>query len=568
MKALILAAGFGTRLLPYTRTIPKPLFTLGSVPVLQHVISRLIQCGCRHILINTHHLSDRITDFVDSWTGALNVRIDVIHEPEILDTGGAVANVRNVLADAPFFVINADVITCLDLAPVWHHHLCSSAIATLVLLDRKEFNQVTLDAGGFIQNFNTPGHGLTFTGIQVVSPQVFDHLPSGRVFSSIDLYSRLCPARQIQAYVAQDIFWEDIGTPAAYSRTARQWMSAQALGTDILKTQVHPLAGDGSDRAWFRAWPEPDIPLDNPPDIPPAPKNDRRSVVISDHGICLPGSEDRAQVDAFVAIGNHLSSHGIPVPEILAHDALAGMVVLEDLGDTHLADTVSWMSTRADITRIYKTVIDQLILFSRKGADGFDLSWTCQTPFYSKELILEKECRYFMDAFVCKYLKKNISVHDLEDEFAYIADNALTGGVQGLMHRDCQSRNIMVKNNRVYFIDFQSARMGPIQYDLASLLMDPYVTLPDQVRQDLLAYAADRLGLVSGTSRQAFVRCYHFCCLSRNMQILGAFAHLSRVKNKPGFEAHIPAAFASLKHLVRQETFARLGRLKELILNL
>jgi aminoglycoside/choline kinase family phosphotransferase/choline kinase len=571
MKALILAAGLGTRLLPYTRALPKPLFTLGSVPVLAHVISQLIRCGCRHILINTHHLSDRIKEFVDFRAETLNVRIDVIHEPEILGTGGAVANVREILADAPFFVINADVVTDLDLTPVWHYHNQRSAIATLVLIDRKEFNQVVLDAQGFIQNFNTPGHGLTFSGIQVVSPQIFDHLPSRRVFSSIDLYSRLCPVRQIQAYVARDIFWEDIGTPAAYSRTARQWISARVLGTDIRKTQVLPLAGDGSDRTWFRARHAPDTLPDTPPDIlrdiPPAPGNDRRSVVISDHGICLPGSEDRAQVDAFVAIGNHLSACGIPVPQILAHDALAGMVVLEDLGDTHLADTVSLMSTRAEITRIYKTVIDQLIQFSRKGAEGFDLSWTCQTPFYSKALILEKECRYFMEAFVHGYLKKNVSAHDLEEEFAYIADNALAGGMQGLMHRDCQSRNIMVKNNAVYFIDFQTARMGPFQYDLASLLMDPYVTLSDRIRQDLVAYAMDRLGLVSKTSRHTFTCSYHFCCLTRNMQILGAFAHLSRVKNKPGFAAHIPAAIASLKHVMRQEASAPMVRLKELILN-
>jgi aminoglycoside/choline kinase family phosphotransferase/dTDP-glucose pyrophosphorylase len=567
MKALILAAGLGTRLLPYTRTIPKPLFTLGSIPVLQHVISQLIQCGCRHILINTHHLSSRIRDFVDSRADALTARIEVVHEPEILDTGGAIANVRSVMADAPFFVINADVATQMDLAPVWHHHNRSRAIATLVLLDRKEFNQVTLDADGFIQRFDTPGHGLTFTGIQVVSPQIFDHLPSCRVFSSIDLYSALCPARQIQGYVAQDIFWEDIGTPAAYSRTARQWMSAQVLGTDIGKTQVHPLAGDGSDRVWFRARPTMDTTPDNLRDIPSSPGNDRRSVIVSDHGICLPGSEGRGQLDAFVAIGNHLSSCGIPVPEILAHDALAGMVVLEDLGDTRLAETISWMSTRDEITRIYKTVIDQLILFSRKGAEGFDLSWTCQTPYYSKELILEKECRYFMDAFVCGYLKNDIFAHVLENEFAYIADNALAGSMQGLMHRDCQSRNIMVTKNNVYFIDFQSARMGPFQYDLASLLMDPYVTLPAQIQKDLLAYAMEQLGLVSRKSRHTFTRSYHFCCLTRNMQILGAFAHLSRMKNKPGFLVHIPAAIASLKHLMQQKSSAPLVQLKELILN-
>lgn len=557
MNALILAAGFGTRLLPHTRILPKPLFTLGGVPVLKHAIDRLAACGCRKILINTHHLPHRIADFLSTLDPLPGVEILEIHEPEILDTGGAIANVRNILDEDSFFVINSDVVTDLDLASVWRFHRKTRALATLVLHDRPPFNQVTLDTDACITGFRSPGQGLAFTGIQVLSPEIYDHLPKDPVFSSIDWYSRLCPLKRIKAYLAQDLYWEDIGTIPAYSGAARQWISANVLGSPVRNIRIQTLAGDGSDRTWFRAATI--SARGSTEDSVPG------SVVICDHGICLPGTDQRAQVDAFVSIGRHLHRQGIPVPRILGHDALAGVVAVQDMGDTHLADRVKQMSEPADIVHLYQTVIDRLILFSRKGAQGFDLSWTCQTPYYSKSLILEKECRYFMDSFIQGYLGKQISFDALEDEFHFIAGQALAHGMEGLMHRDCQSRNIMIQNGEPVFIDFQAARLGPIQYDLASLLVDPYVRLSQPVQADLLAYAMDRLDLTAPDDRQRFVQSFDYCTLTRNLQMLGAFAYLGRIKKKQWFETHIPAAVASLKHWGQSRAPDTLRRLKKLI---
>lgn len=559
-SALVLAAGFGTRLLPYTRTLPKPLFTLGGIPLLKHTIDRLTACGCRRILINTHHLSRRITEFIAGLDAGPDVEIREIHEPRILDTGGAIANVRDLMADGCFFVVNSDVVTDIDLADVWRVHHETGALATLVLHDRKAFNQVTMDADGWITGFRSPGQGLAFTGIQVLSPGIYNYLPEEPVFSSIDWYSRLCASRRIKACVAEDLFWEDIGSIDAYSRTARLWISAQALDLPVKGIEIQALSGDGSDRTWFRARPDPEIsPVSHIPD---------RSAIICDHGICLPDSESRSQVDAFVRIGSHLHDRDVPVPRILAYDALAGVVAVQDLGNIHLADRVKQMSNPSDILQIYQKVIDRLILFSRTGADGFDLSWTCQTPYYSKSLILEKECRYFMDSFVQGYLGRQISFDALADEFDFIAGQALAYGMEGLMHRDCQSRNIMIKDNEPFFIDFQSARLGPIQYDLASLLVDPYVSLPESVQTALLAYATDRLDLASAESRQEFVQSYDYCTLTRNLQILGAFAYLSRIKGKKKFETHIPAAVASLKCWGQTRAPDTLRRLKKLMMHL
>ncbi len=162
--------------------------------------------------------------------------------------------------------------------------------------------------------------------------------------------------------------------------------------------------------------------------------------------------------------------------------------------------------------------------------------------------------------------EKNIDFDALEHEFELIADHALAGGMQGLMHRDCQSRNIMIHNNEPFFIDFQAARLGPLQYDLASLLIDPYVMLPRPVQTDLLAYAMDRLDMVSLDSRQRFVQSFDYCSLTRNLQILGAFAYLSQVKNKGWFETFIPPATASLKHWVRTRAPESLRRFTKLVM--
>ncbi len=550
MKALILAAGFGTRLKPYSNSVPKPLFTLNSRPVLDLAIERLIRCGCGKIFINTHHCHPQIHAFVGQHR--FKAMIEIIHEPEILDTGGAIANIQSRMDSDPFFVINADIVTTIDLKQVYEYHQASSALATLVVHDYPPFNKLLIDAQGFVENFDAPpGRGLAFTGIQVLSPGIYDHFPPRPVFSSIEVYRALCPFRQVKAFRAEDIFWQDIGTLPAYVHTSQQWLCAGIWGLAENNTsQVHiaSLAGDGSDRRWFRAW------------------HGEKTLILSDHGICLDPSEGLAQLKAFVSIGDHLVNQQVAVPKILGHDALSGQVVLEDLGEVHLASLVIENKNPGVILKLYQQVIDRLIDFSQQGICGFDPAWTCQTATYSKQLILEKECAYFMTAFVQGYLKQNQRFEAYEQAFVYIADNALEHGFQGLMHRDMQSRNIMVKENQVYFIDFQSARIGPLQYDLASLLMDPYVTLSPQIKDKLVSYTLSRLGIGSGDREREFRRCFQFCCLTRNLQFLGAFAHLSQVKRKIQFETHIPAALASLKTLLQDMDPLPLKGLKKLVM--
>jgi len=106
----------------------------------------------------------------------------------------------------------------------------------------------------------------------------------------------------------------------------------------------------------------------------------------------------------------------------------------------------------------------------------------------------------------------------------------------------------MVKDNRFYFIDFQGGRLGPIQYDLASLLVDPYVELSRSVQNQLLHLSVEILSSLLNVNPNNFLVCYKYCAITRNLQILGAFAYLSRIKGKRYFEKYIPDAIKTLKH--------------------
>ena len=106
----------------------------------------------------------------------------------------------------------------------------------------------------------------------------------------------------------------------------------------------------------------------------------------------------------------------------------------------------------------------------------------------------------------------------------------------------------MIKNNRFYFIDFQGGRLGPVQYDLASLLIDPYVNLSRPVQDNLLKFAIETLSPIIGIDPDKFLSCYQYCAITRNLQILGAFGFLSRIKKKTYFEKYIPNAIKSLKY--------------------
>ena len=241
------------------------------------------------------------------------------------------------------------------------------------------------------------------------------------------------------------------------------------------------------------------------------------------------------------------------------------MIFLEDLGDTHLQTLICDTNNRQEIISHYKAVIKILIQMSQSAINDFNPSWAFQTPEYDKKLILERECRYFIDAFVNGYLNLKQRFETYADEFSRIADRALEGAIKGFMHRDFQSRNIMAKDRRYYIIDFQGGRIGPLQYDLASLLIDPYVALSHELQDQLLDYGIQHLSSVIPLDSPHFLKSYAYCKITRNLQILGAFGFLTRVKGKSTFEQYIPRAIKTLKHHISMLDSSEFPKLKGLI---
>ncbi|MDP2646137.1 MAG: sugar phosphate nucleotidyltransferase [Desulfobacterales bacterium] len=551
MKALILAAGFGTRLRPYTANTPKPLFSIFNRPILDFIILNLQKAGCRAILINTHHLHQKITSFIARQN--YSIPVQTRYEPEILGTGGAIRNAADFWDDQPFLAINSDIVTNIDLKQVYNFHLAHNHPVTLVLYDDPEFNTVTIDKDFFVKGFQkTPGGPaqLTFTGIQVIDPGIVDYIPEGIFSSSIDLYENLLSeGLKIKALLPEASCWKDIGTAPRYRAAVMDEMGPAAFKAAHPDYQSAPicyqkLKGDGSDRSWYRLT------------------AGQKSIIMADHGIRV--QDTVGEVDAFILIGRHLYQKGLPVPEIYLEDNFAGLVFLEDLGDVSLQEVVQHAADMEQVIGWYQTVIHHIFNLSVRGAESFHLSWAYQTPYYDRQLILQKECRYFVEAFLNGYLGLDLRFTDFEDDFFDLADKALKYATVGFMHRDMQSRNIMVKNDRFYFIDFQGGRIGPVQYDLASLLIDPYVQLPVNVQSRLLDYVTGQFAPLLQTDPNNFSDSFRYCAISRNLQILGAFGYLSRVKGKTYFEQYVPGAIASLKYYLESGKKTEFTRLKSI----
>jgi NDP-sugar pyrophosphorylase family protein len=538
MKALVLAAGYGTRLRPYTNHTPKPLFSIAGRPLLDIIIDNLKKAGCEAVIINTHHLHREIEAFVAARSFPLPVTTR--YEPQILGTGGAIKNVADFWDHRPFMVMNADIVADIDLADVYRTHCRQHPPATLVLCDDPVFNSVAVEQDQWIKAFqNSDGNSdppagrlLTFTGIQVLEPQVLDYIPEKASSSSIDAFRKiLADDKKLQAYIAPKGKWQDIGTPESYRQTAFETALPRAFRKAFgyipgLRIEKKKLQGDGSERQWYRL------------------KAGHHSLIMADHGI--RENRSTSEVDAFVQIGRHLHHQGVSVPKIYFCDTFSGLVFLDDLGDVNLQHAARSRTQSDALIRLYKSVIDQLIKLSLRGGDEFDPAWTYQSARYDQDLIIEKECRYFQDMFLNNYLGLGARLEDLAADFASLAQKALQYSNTGFMHRDMQSRNIMVKNRQIYFIDFQGGRLGPFQYDLASLLIDPYVELPDAIRAQLLDYSVDAFSEKTPVEPEKFRRSFHYCSLTRNLQILGAFSYLSKIKGKRYFEDSIPAALQTL----------------------
>jgi len=291
-----------------------------------------------------------------------------------------------------------------------------------------------------------------------------------------------------------------------------------------------PLHGDGSDRTFYRLFAS------------------GTTFVL----LWSPSADHRSpnENDSYVYMGRHLERNGIPVPKIFAYWREEGLVLLEDLGSVHLQDAVR-AGSASQVEGLYTRAADVLIRIQVQASEGLDTGQCFDTPLYSPDFVMERELRYFYQSFVRDALSLKIAWDQVEDEFSLLAERAARVEERSFfLHRDFQSRNLMVREGRLYVIDFQGSRKGPSQYDLAALLLDPYVQLPEPLADRLLLAHAERLRDAAGISVAEFLEGYEQVALCRNLQIVAAYSFLTRVKGRRHFARYLVPAYRTLQQML------------------
>ena len=232
MKAMILAAGLGTRLRPLTDHRPKALVEVAGRTMLEITLSRLRAFGIREVIINVHHFPDMIVDYLKA-NDNFGMRIEVSREEVLLDTGGGLKRASYFFQEdsngieTPFILHNVDVISTIDLRRMVQFHTENQALATLAVQDRITSRYLLFDeqlqlcgrrSGHDQKNelarSSKSVHALAFSGIHIISPRLFAMMVEEGVFSIITPYLRLAACgEKILAFRADDFYWRDLGRP-------------------------------------------------------------------------------------------------------------------------------------------------------------------------------------------------------------------------------------------------------------------------------------------------------------------------------------------------------------------
>ena len=238
---MIFAAGLGTRLRPLTDNKPKALVEINGKALLEIAIRKLMDAGCREIIINVHHFAEMIVEFLVQKKH-FGIHIEISDERErLLDTGGGLKKAAWFFEkDSSFLVCNADILTSLDLEKFYHHHLSSGALATLAVRQRSTSRYFLLDENMRLKGWENARTGETrwcgdtplpdmplktrqyaFSGIHAIRPAIFEWMPEEDVFSIIDIYVKAAASCLITGYPHNQDFWLDVGKPESLEKAAQ-----------------------------------------------------------------------------------------------------------------------------------------------------------------------------------------------------------------------------------------------------------------------------------------------------------------------------------------------------------
>lgn len=308
----------------------------------------------------------------------------------------------------------------------------------------------------------------------------------------------------------------------------------RSFGPHYHTCPITALTGDASDRKYFR------VKSDSSP-YAQSNKSHAHHPSLNTQIICWDNQNE--SLDNFLSVQNYLYQHHIPVPKVYASNKSENLIILQDLTDVTLAQLLdsSGPLKISFVEMIYRKVIDSLILMQKLSVPSQHYAFN--SSFFNNEKFLY-EVGVSLEYFVLQYKGRQLSDRD-QEQTKTVFRKLLSGFEQGsyvFVHRDFHSRNIMSNNNQLYFIDFQDARLGPIYYDLVSLLDDCYFQIDETEKKILLKYYFDSFVALHlpYLTFDSFLKNYYLMAIQRIFKALGSFAFLSIVKSKKEYLQYIP----------------------------
>lgn len=294
-------------------------------------------------------------------------------------------------------------------------------------------------------------------------------------------------------------------------------------------TSIEPLPGAGSNRKYFRL-------------------KGKESLI----GVYGTSTEENR---AFIYMARHFSQKGLPVPRILTESPDQSVYLQDDLGDTSLFQLIKQGRESGNFsdeeTNILKQTIRLLPQIQFEGSKEMDFSYCYPLATFNRRSVLW-DLNYFKYCFL-KATGLEFQENLLEDDFERMADTLLQIEPQVFMYRDFQSRNVMIREGKPYFIDFQGGRKGPFYYDVASFLWQAKANYPDSLRQELLDEYLDALRPYHAIDKEQFLTTLRHFVLFRTLQVLGAYGFRGYFEKKAHFIQSVPYAIENLRQLLETD---------------